>query len=157
MVLMLEQLWLVILTTMLPIAELRGGIPLGIAMGLEPWLVIATAVVVNCLVFFPIFIALELLYHRFFERFGWVRSIMERIRRKGRPVIERYGVIGLAIFVGVPLPMTGAWTGTIIAWLLGLSWKKSFLAVVLGVLIAGAIVSAVVLGGISALGFFVKI
>jgi len=156
MIFMLEQLWIVILASMSPVLELRGGIPIGIGLGLDPWLVIATAVIVNCLVFFPIFIGLELLYHRFFERFAWARSIIERIRKRGKPVIDRYGLIGLAIFVAIPLPATGAWTGTIIAWLLGLNWKKSFLAVALGVIIAGAIVSAVVLGGINVLGFFVK-
>ncbi|MBM3304007.1 MAG: small multi-drug export protein [Candidatus Aenigmarchaeota archaeon] len=156
MIVMLEQLWIVIIASLSPVLELRGGIPIGVGLGLDPLLVIITAVVFNALVFFPVFAALGLLYRRLFERFGWARRIIERIHKKGRPVIERYGVIGLVIFVAVPLPVTGAWTGTIIAWLLGLDWRRSFLAVALGVVIAGAIVSAVVLGGISVLNFFVK-
>jgi uncharacterized membrane protein len=147
---MLEQLWPVIVTTLAPVAELRGGIPLGIAMGLDPALVIATAFIVNCLVFFPVYIGLTLLYERFFIRFAWCRKLIERIHKKGRPYVERYGILGLAVFVGIPLPATGAWTGTGIAWVLGLDWKRSFLAVCLGVLIAAVIVSAVSLGVLGA-------
>jgi uncharacterized membrane protein len=153
---LLSQFWPVILASVSPILELRGSIPIGIGLGLDPLTVIVVSVVFNALVFFPIYIALGLLYHRLFERFGWARRLMERTQRKGKPVIDKYGMIGLAIFVGVPLPFTGAWTGSIIAWLLGLDWKRSFLAVALGVVIAGLIVSAVVLGGLTAFDFFVK-
>ncbi len=143
---MLTELWAVIVTAMLPVSELRGSIPLGmLVLGLDPLLVVATSIIFNCMIFFPIFIALELLYHRLFERFGWARGIIERARRKGGPLIDKYGVIGLAVFVGIPLPITGAWTGTIIAWLFGLDWKKSFVAICLGVLIAAAVVSLFVL------------
>ncbi len=143
---MLTELWAVAVTAMLPISELRGSIPLGIlVLGLDPLLVIATSIIFNCIIFFPIFVALELLYHRFFERLDWARRIVERAHLKGGPLISRYGVIGVAIFVGLPLPVTGAWTGTLIAWLFGFSWKKSFLAICLGVLIAAAIVSPLVL------------
>lgn len=154
---MLEQLWPVILTTMLPVAELRGGIPLGIGLGLDPVLVIATAIVVNCLIFFPIYFVLELLYERFFIRYSWARRLIERVHRRGRPYIERYGIAGLIIFVGIPLPITGAWTGTGIAWLLGLEWKKSFLAVCVGVLMASAIVSLVTFGLLGGMGLLAKI
>jgi uncharacterized membrane protein len=154
---MLEQFWSVIVAAVLPISELRGSIPLGIwVLHLDPVAVILISILFNALVFFPIFIVLELLYHRVFERFGWARGIVERTHRKGKPVIEKYGMLGLAIFVGVPLPMTGAWTGTLIAWILGLNWKRSFVSVALGVVIAGAIVSAVVLGGLTAFSVFVK-
>lgn len=149
---MLEQLLLVIITTLLPIAELRGGIPLGIALGLDPLLVILTATVVNALVFFPVYFGLEILYERFFARFSWARKLIESVHRKGRKYVEKYGIIGLAIFIGIPLPMTGAWTGTAIAWLFKLEWKKSFLAVCLGVLIAAAIVSLAVFGFIGLFG-----
>jgi uncharacterized membrane protein len=137
---------LVIIATMLPIAELRGGIPLGIALGLPPLTVILLAVVTNCLVFFPIFFGLKLFYERLFSRFTWARRLMNRVHKKGGPYVEKYGIIGLAVFVGMPLPVTGAWTGTGVAWFLGLDWKKSFLAVCLGVMISAAIVSTITLG-----------
>ena len=149
---MLDQLWPVILTTLAPVTELRGGIPLGIAMGLDPWLVILTAIIFNCLVFFPIYIALYALYGGFFDRFAWCRNLLDRVHRRGRPYIEKYGILGLVVYVGIPLPVTGAWTGTIIAWVLGLDWKRSFLAVCLGVLISATIVSLIVLGGAGIIG-----
>ena len=79
---MLEQLWPVIITTMLPIAELRGGIPLGIALGIDPLFVIFTAIVVNCLVFFPIYFVLKFLYDDFFVRFGWARYLINRVHKR---------------------------------------------------------------------------
>lgn len=147
----------IIITTMLPVAELRGGIPLGIALGLEPWLVILTAIIVNCLIFFPIYFGLELLYERFFIKYAWAQRLIDRVHRRGRPYIERFGILGLILFVGIPLPVTGAWTGTGIAWLLGLEWKRSFLAVCVGVLIAACIVSLVTFGLINGVGLFTKI
>ena len=153
MIELLSELWPVILTTMLPIAELRGGIPLGIAgLGLDPAAVILTAIIVNSLIFFPIFFVLKFLYDDFFVRFGWARSLINRVHRRAGPFVEKYGVWGLIIFVGIPAPVTGAWTGTGIAWLLGLDWKRSFLAVCAGVIVSAAIVSAVVLGGLGVLG-----
>jgi len=153
---MIEQFWPVMVSAMLPISELRGSIPLGIlVLNLNPLATILVSIVFNMLVFFPVYIALHLLYHRFFERFGWARGIIERIHRKGKPFMEKYELIGLVIFVGIPLPFTGAWTGTGIAWLFGLNWKNSFLAIALGVLMAAAIVSVVVLGGLTMLNVFV--
>ena len=147
----------VIITTMLPIAELRGGIPLGImVLGLPPSLVIALAIVVNCLIFFPIYFGLELLYGRFFIRFSWARRLIDRVHRRGKPYLERFGIPGLILLVGIPLPITGVWTGTGIAWLLGLEWKRSFLAICVGVLIAASIVSLVTFGLINGVGLFTK-
>ncbi|RLI97548.1 MAG: hypothetical protein DRO99_02910 [Candidatus Aenigmatarchaeota archaeon] len=144
----------VIITTMLPIAELRGGIPLGIALGLDPLSVILTAIIVNCLIFFPIYFGLRFLYQDFFSRFGWARYLIERVRKRASPYVERYGTAGIILFVGIPAPVTGAWTGTGIAWLMGLDWKKSFLAICLGVVMSATIVSIVVLGGLSIIGAF---
>jgi len=153
MIELLTELWPVIITTMLPIAELRGGIPLGIlGLGLDPLTVIVTAIVVNSLVFFPIFFVLKFLYDDFFVRFGWARHLIERVHRRAGPFVDRYGIWGLIIFVGIPAPVTGAWTGTGIAWLLGLDWKRSFLAVCIGVIISATIVSVLVLGGMQVVG-----
>ncbi len=152
---MLEVLSFLI-ATMSPVVELRGGIPLGLAMGLTPEFVIPVAIIVNCLIFFPIYFGLELLWERFFARFGWAQRLMERVHRKGSKYIQKYEVIGLAIFVGIPLPVTGVWTGTAIAWLMDLDWKKSFLSICLGVLIAGTIISILSLGFIQGLNFFLK-
>ncbi len=151
---MVYELLPVIITTMLPVAELRGGIPLGIGLGLDPLTVILTTIIVNSLVFFPIYFCLKHLYEGFFSQFSWARKLIERVHRRAGPFVERYGILGIVIFVGIPAPVTGAWTGTGIAWLLGLDWKKSFLAVCLGVVISSIIVSAVVLGGLHILNGF---
>jgi len=148
----------VIITTMLPVAELRGGIPVGIiALGLPPALVIPLAIIVNCLIFFPIYFGLTLLYDRFFIRYSWARRLVDRVHRRGKPYLDKYGIPGLIILVGIPLPVTGAWTGTIIAWLLGLEWKRSFLAVCVGVVIAACIVSLITFGLIGGAGLLAKI
>jgi len=135
-----------LVATMSPFLELRGGIPLGLAMGIPAEFVIPVAIIANCLIFFPIYFGLELLYERFFARFEWAQRIMARVHRKGSKYIQKYEVIGLAVFVGIPLPVTGVWTGTAIAWLMKLDWKKSFLSICLGVLIAGTIISILSLG-----------
>ena len=152
----MNNLVYVALLAMAPISELRGAIPFGIASGPDFFSVWAIAVIFNIFVFFPIYFGLKLFYERFFSRFWWARKLIERVRRNGGPYIEKYGFWGLVIFVGTPLPITGAWTGTGAAWLMGLDWKKSFLAVSCGVIIASSIVSLVVLGFISGMEVFVK-
>lgn len=130
----------VIIVSVIPISELRGSIPLGLQLGLSPNLVIPIAILFNSLVFFPIYFGLELFYKRFFNRFEIVNKCLNRIL-KHKDKVDKYGFFGLVILVAVPLPFTGAWTGSGLAWLLRLDWKKSFLAIFLGVVIAGFIVS----------------
>ena len=138
---MTKEIAWVLLATVSPISELRGGIPLGILRyELDPLFVFCIAVVVNALIFFPIFFALRLFYVRILSRIPLFNRYLNDLRRRGEPKVEKYGFWGLFLFVAVPLPMTGAYTGTILAWLLGMSWRKAFPAVGLGVVIAGAIV-----------------
>jgi len=138
---MLTEFWPVVLTAMLPVAELRGAIPVGFALGLDPWTVVLIAIVVNCLVFFPIFFGLKLLYKDILINWRIFHRVMDRVRNKASGHIERWGILGLAAFVAVPLPVTGAWTGTAIAWLLGLDWKRSFLSIALGVMVSATIIT----------------
>ena len=80
---------------------------------------------------------------------NFYQAYLKRIQKKVDKFEERhaaYGFIALTIFVSIPFPTTGAWTGTIIAWLLGLERKKSIIAIACGVLIAGTIVSLASLG-----------
>jgi uncharacterized membrane protein len=72
--------------------------------------------------------------------------VFERTRRQGKR-IERYEKIGLTLFVAIPLPVTGAWTGSIAAFLLGLKFRYAFLSILVGVIIAGAIVTSLCLLG----------
>jgi uncharacterized membrane protein len=70
--------------------------------------------------------------------------------------VEKWGWAGVTVFVAIPFPLTGAWTGTLGAWVLGLSRRRTLFAVILGVMIAGCIVTAVIMTGIQAADFFVK-
>jgi uncharacterized membrane protein len=90
------------------------------------------------------------LYLRFYE------AVLARARTKVHAAVERYGYWGLAVFVAIPLPMTGAYTGTLGAWVLGMQRRKALLAVTAGVVVAGAVVATVTVLGIKALSFFVK-
>jgi len=144
---MAREIGLVLLAAVSPISELRGGIPLGIIhLGLAPWSVFIVAVIANALIFFPIFFALRLLYDKVFTRIPLFNRYLEGLQKRGKPRVERYGFWGLFAFVAVPLPFTGAYTGTILAWLVGMDWKKAFAVVGLGVLVAGIIVLLITLG-----------
>ena len=138
----MNEILSVIIASMLPISELRGSIPLGLKLGIDPKFVIITSIIFNALVFFPIYFGLELFYHKIFSKFEIVERCMKRIL-KHKEKVDKYGYFGLAILVAIPLPFTGAWTGSALAWLLRLEWKKSFLSIFLGVLLAGIIVSLI--------------
>lgn len=142
-----------IVITALPIAELRGGIPFALLSGLDPITAFFVAVIVNSLIFFPVFFGLRFFYEKIFSKWSFVQNLVERTQKNGKPYIEKYGLLGLAVFVAIPLPMTGAWTGSALAWLLGMEWKKSFLSIAAGVVVAGMIVTAISLGVLGGLKF----
>ncbi len=139
---MIDKIVLVSLVTLSPITELRGGIPLGLFLGLDPLLLSIITIFLNTVIFLPIYFLLEFFYYNFLTKFPIFRKYIEKIRSKCKKIVERYGYLGLAIFIGIPLPFTGVYTGTIASWLLGLNWKKTFLSVFFGVLIAYTIVFA---------------
>jgi uncharacterized membrane protein len=152
-------LLLAILLCLLPIAELRGGLPFALARGIPLVTAYLVCVLANALVGPLVFLFLSTLhrllerwaaYHRFFER------IVGRARRKVHRAVERFGYVGLAVFVAIPLPLTGAYTGAIGAWVLGMNRWKSILAIAIGVAVAGVVVAAVYLLGIQALYIFLK-
>ena len=144
---MTEKIAWVLLTTVLPISELRGGIPLGILKyELDPLFIFCIAVIANALIFFPIFFALRLFYDKLLSRIPLFDKYLGSLRKRGKPIVDKYGFWGLALFVAVPLPLTGAYTGTILAWLLGMEWRKAFPAVALGVIVAGIVVLLITLG-----------
>ena len=89
-------------------------------------------------------------YHRLFEK------TVARARSKVGEKVRKYGLLGLMFFVAIPLPITGAWTGTLGAWVLGLDVKKSTAFILLGVLISGIIVTTVLFTGSEIAGLFTK-
>jgi len=143
---MASKIALVLLLSISPISELRGGIPYGISSGLDHWLTFFIAVVANALIFFPVFFALRFFYDKLLFRIPLFNKYLDSLRKRGKPGVDKYGFWGLALFVAVPLPLTGAYTGTILAWLLGMDWKKAALAVGLAVIGAGVIVLLITLG-----------
>ena len=144
---MTEKLAWVLLTTVSPISELRGGMWLGIVtFRLDPLLIFSIAVIANILIFFPVFFALRLFYDKILFRIPLFDKYLDNLRKRGKPKVEKYGFWGLFLFVAIPLPITGAYTGTILAWLLGMDWRKAFPAVGLGVIVAGVIVLLITLG-----------
>ncbi len=134
---------------MVPVIELRGAIPVGVAHGLEFW----QAVVISCvgnMVPVP-FILL------FIKRiFGWLRTLhpklesfvgsMEKRAENKSKSVARFEFFGLFLLVAIPLPGTGAWTGALVAAMLGMEMKKSVPAIFLGILAAAAIVTAITYG-----------
>ena len=146
---MTKEIAWVLLTTVLPISELRGGIPLGISFGLDPLFTFFIAIIANALIFFPIFFALQLFYDKLLYRIPLSDKYLNYLRKRGKPIVEKYGFWGLTLFVAIPLPITGAYTGTILAWLVDMDWKKAFPAVGVGVIIAGVIVFLITLGVIN--------
>jgi len=143
---MAREIALTLLITISPIFELRFGIPYGISKGLDPWFTFFIAVIANALIFFPIFFALRLFYEKLLYRIPLFDKYLDNLRKRGKPKVEKYGFWGLTLFVAIPLPITGAYTGTILAWLLGMDWKKAFPAVGLGVIVAGVVVLLITLG-----------
>lgn len=134
----------VFLIAMIPIFELRGAIPMGVlSYGLPLWKVIPIAVAGNMVPIFFILLFFDLITRLFFKvpiLKRILEAIFARTRRKGE-MIEKYEEIGLMLFVAIPLPVTGAWTGSLAAYLFGLKFWKSILFIFLGVLIAAAVVS----------------
>ena len=133
-----------------PISELRGAIPIAISVYDFPWYyallfgLIGNLLPVPFILLFLNAIIPLLCKVRFLDKF--IQWFFARTRRRGR-IVERYERIGLALFVAIPLPITGAWTGSILAVLLGLRFRQAFLSITAGVLIAGVIVTcATVLG-----------
>jgi len=146
---MTREIALTLLATVSPISELRGGIPLGILeFGLDPLFTFCIAVIANILIFFPVFFALRLFYDKLLFRIPLFNKYLNYLRKRGKPVLEKYGFWGLTLFVAIPLPITGAYTGTILAWLVGMDWKRAFPAVGLGVIVAGVVVLLITLGAI---------
>lgn len=154
-----DWIWTAILS-LLPIAELRGGLPFALLEANIPWYIAYPYCVgVNALAAPIAYIFLDSV-HRLLYRWRFYRSIfdkvVERAHGKLQGKVERWGFWGVALFVGIPLPITGAWTGTLGAWVLGLSRRRTMLAVLVGVAAAGTIVSGIVLLGVEALSPFIE-
>ena len=142
----------VIFTGALPISELRGAIPLAIGFGFSISKSYFLSLFGNLIPVVPVLFFLRKLAQVFSEHSRWGKNFFDwlfmRTRRRSK-IIERYGTIGLTIFVAIPLPFTGAWTGCVAAVLLGLPKGLAILAITAGVVLAGVIVTLATLGVVS--------
>jgi len=163
---LVDKLIVLMFLTFIPVFELRLSIPLGIlkdkinlgfgyslqGFGL-PWpIVFAVCVFANAIIGPFVYFALDNFVHNVIaiKPIGVLyRKIVLRTQKKARPLVDKYGFLGLAVFIGIPLPGTGSWTGALAAYLFGMSYKKFWLANFLGVLIAASIVTAMTLGVVS--------
>ena len=127
--------------SMIPIIELRGAIPMGTAFGLNPWLNYVISVVGNMLPvpIILLFVKVVLDWMKKVKGLSKIALWVEAKADKHKGQIEKYAYWGLFIFVAIPLPGTGAWTGSLIAALMKMKFWKSLLFVFLGVLSAGVI------------------
>ena len=149
--------WCVFFCSMIPIIELRGGIPLGMALGLPWWQSFLFAVIGNMipvpfiLLFINKFIGwMSRSRVKFFNKIG---NWLIRKAEKNRGKIEKYSFWGVCLFVAVPLPVTGAWTGSLVASTIGMKFWKALLSCFLGVLIAATIVTLIAYGALAAFSF----
>ncbi len=145
-----------IILSILPVSELRGGIPLAVLYAKEHGIPIILAVLpvilANILIVFFIFFFFDNLHHILMKK-NFYRKFFEKTLGKLQKKVDRFeekynttGFVALMIFVAIPLPGTGAWTGALISWLLDLDRKKSLFYISLGVIIAGIIVTLATLG-----------
>lgn len=157
---MTPTVWIVAgVLSLLPVSELRGAIPYALANHLSVPLAFLFCTLLNLLIAPAVYLFLSTV-HNLLDRIGWyhrfLAALLERARGKIKSEVDRYGYLGVMLFVAIPLPMTGAYTGTLGAWVLGLDRRKTMLAVSAGVLVAGAVVTVVAALGIQALSVFLK-
>ncbi|MFQ5888037.1 MAG: COG2426 family protein [Candidatus Hydrothermarchaeales archaeon] len=140
----------VMVTAMLPFAELRGAIPMALCIfKMNPVKAYILAVTGNIIPVVPLLIFLEpveqkLRRFRIFDSFfEW---LFNRTHARTNEKIQKYGAIGLVPFVAIPLPVTGAWTGVAASYIFNIKFKHAFIAIALGVMIAGVIVTLASMG-----------
>jgi len=152
-----EKLIIVAIITILPFIELRGSIPYGIfdtreivipfvgitieaGPALDPLVVFPVAVALNIAIIPALMKFLDWFFH-IIERISIARYFIERTHKKAHPYIDKYGYIGLMLFVAVPLPGSGAYTGALAAHVFGMNNRKAMVYISLGVIIAGVVVT----------------
>lgn len=156
---MFKHCLIVFLVSMVPIIELRGAIPYGVGFGLPLWLTYIIAIVGNML---PVpliyFFARKVLHWGADKKYigKFFSYCLEKGEAAGHRLMKKAGrgglFVALMLFVGIPIPGTGAWTGTLAASFLDMGIKTTALSVSLGVIIAGIIMGAASMAGVHVFG-----
>lgn len=135
------------LLSLVPWVELRLAIPYGIAKeGLHPGVAFAAAVLGSWAAIVPVFIGLDRFYAGLLSRSPLVRRLIEEVRRHGRRYVERWGVLGVGIYVSLPVPGPGVYSGAVLAWTLGLPRRQAIAALGVGVLVSALLVTLISTG-----------
>ena len=146
---MTSKFLLTLIMAMVPVIELRGAIPVGIAADLPVWLTFIAAVIGNMIPIPFIILFVRKVFTWLRTKSAWLEdkvSWLEKRAEKKAGLIYKYELLGLLILVAIPLPGTGAWTGALIAALLNIRLKAAFPVIFGGVLIAGVIVACISCG-----------
>jgi len=140
----------ILIISALPILELRGALPVALNVFHFPWYYALLLAIIGNMLPVPIILLFLETISKWLSKIGlfdrFLRWLFEHTRKRGK-IVEKYERIGLALFVAIPLPVTGAWTGSLVAVLLGLKFRHAFLSIFIGVCIAGVIVTCLSLLG----------
>ena len=145
------------LISMIPLIELRGAIPYGVLQDLSFWENVVLCIIGNMLPI-PFIILFVRKIFDFMKKHGILVKFIEWLEnhvQKKSGVVKKYEAIGLAIFVGIPLPGTGTWSGALLAVLMGIRMRQALPAIFLGVVLASFIVAGVLYGFLGFLSFLV--
>lgn len=138
----------VFFVSIIPIVEMKGGIPIGVGAGVP----VVTATVIGILGT-CVQIPLNLLLIHYLVKFAHLHPLTHRFltwsqerSHKHKALIDRWGVVGIAVLVGIPIPGTGLWTGTVAGTIIGLNWKQLLVGLILGTIIAGILIGLATAG-----------
>ena len=153
---MLKKYLFCALVSMVPLIELRGGVPIAVGMGLNYPTALIVCAIANMLPV-PIILLFVKSVLNWMARckvkfFNKIANKMFEKAEKNRAKIEKYAFWGLTLFEAIPLPATGAWTGTLVAALFDMKFWKSLLSAFIGVLIAGVVMTLISYGVVAAWG-----
>ena len=137
------------LMAMVPVIELRGAIPFGVVAGLSVPMAFTIAVIGNLLPIPVLVVFTRKVFEWLRTKSQWLDNIVKRLEskaEKNKEVVLRYQFWGLMILVAIPLPGTGAWTGALVAAMMDMRLKRAMPAIIVGVLVAGVIVTGITYG-----------
>ena len=146
---MAGEFTLTVLVSMIPVVELRGGIPFGVGMGLPVWAAFIAAVIGNLIPVPFIIVYIRRIFQWMRRHMPRLNSLVDKLERKAHlkgQRVTKYKYLGLMLFVAIPLPGTGAWTGSLAAAFLDMPLRKAVPSVIVGVLIAGMAISVLTYG-----------
>lgn len=146
---MLKLRILTLLVAMVPVIELRGAIPIGVGYGLSIPEAFILSVIGNLLPIPILILFTRKVFAWLRTKSEWLNGIVSRLEakaEKNKEVVQKYEFWGLVILVAIPLPGTGAWTGALVAAMMDMQLKRAMPAIILGVLIAGVIVTTLTYG-----------